>query len=171
MKNLILLILLVSNFTAFSQGGIFQKKNKNINQTEEKTEGKEVPKRTFKIIVKNNFSADENFILVGKTLIDNDWSIDKKDKDFYTIKSGTRELYKSRTGSYSLDFAIKDKSISVTGTCTVDITLNFGGAVSTNSSYRICYKGMNGSIAKDAFIKMAEFAKKLGTEFDFVTEQ
>lgn len=170
MKNLILIIFLASNLTAFSQGGLFQKKNKEASQNEEKYEGKEVPKRTYKIIVKNELSADDNFTLVGRTLIDNDWTIGSKDKDFYTIKSGSRELYKSGTGSYSLDFAIKNKSISITGTCTVDITLNFGGAESTNSSYRICYKGMNGSIPKDAFIKMAEFAKKLGTEFDFVTE-
>ncbi len=36
---------------------------------------KEVPNKTFKIIVINNLTADENFQLVGRTLIDNDYQI------------------------------------------------------------------------------------------------
>ncbi len=151
MKNLILLLLIACNLCAFS-------------------EPKEVPHKTYKIIVKNNLSADENFALAGRTLIDNDYTIAIKDKDFYTIKTAKRELYKSRMGSYFLNFSIKDHSISVTGECFADLTLNFGGVRTENSSFKICYKGMNGSLEKDAFIRMADFAKKMGTEFECVTE-
>lgn len=151
MKNLFLIILLVSCLSALA-------------------EPKEVPKRTYKIIVKNELSADENFSLVGRTLIENDWLIESKDKDFYTIKTGIKQMYKMRSGSYFLTFAIKEKSISVTGQCSPDVELDFGGVRTDKTYFKICYKGMNGSIDKDAFIKMAEFTKKLGAEFDFVTE-
>jgi len=151
MKNLILFIFLLLNLSTHS-------------------EPKEVPKKTYKIIVKNNLSAYDNFLMVGRALVDNDYTIESKDKDFYTIKTAKRELYNSRTGSYFLNFAIKAHSISVSGECFADLTINFGGIRSENSSFRICYKGMNGSLEKDAFREMAEFAKKLGTEFDFVTE-
>ena len=122
MKNLILLLLIACNLCEFS-------------------EPKEFPHKTYKIIVKNNLSADENFTLTGRTLIDNDYTIAIKDKDFYTIKTAKRELYKSRMGSYFLNFSNKDHSISVTGECFADLTLNFGGVRTENSSFKICYKG------------------------------
>ena len=170
MKNLLLIILLVLNLAAFSQGGLFQHKSKNINYSEEKINETEYPRKAYKIIVKNNLSADENYVLVGKTLLDNDWVIESKDKDFHTIKTAIREMYKSRTGSYFLNFTIKDKAIAIMGQCYVDLTMRIGFVESTNASYKISYKGMDGNLNKNAFLKMADFAKKLGTEFEFVTE-
>ena len=170
MKNIIVLIILITNLSIYAQGGIFQKKSKGIEQDDEKSELNQIPQRAYKIIVKNNLSSDENFILVARTLIENDWIIENKDKEFYTFKTGARELYKTRSGSYFLNFVVKDKSISLTGQCSPDIELSFGGVRSDKTYFKICYKGINGNIDKDAFIKMAEFSKKLGSDLEFVTE-
>ena len=151
MKNLIFILFIFFNYSTFSKTS-------------------DVPRLTYKIIIKNALTADENFNFVGRALIENDYQIETKDKDFYTIKSSPREIYKSRPGSYFLTFAVKNNEIDVTGQFACDIDLIIGVTKTDNSYSKICLRGMSGSIGRDAFIRMSEFAKKLGTEFEYITE-
>lgn len=129
----------------------------------------EIPKKAYKIIIKNSLSAEENFNLAGKTLIDNDYIIENKDKDFGTIKTGKKEIFKSRVGSFVINISVKENSISLTGQWSADIELNFGGAKSTNELYKLEYKGLPGDTRLAAFKKMNEFALKLGTDIQYIT--
>ncbi|POY34634.1 hypothetical protein C3K47_19290 [Solitalea longa] len=109
--------------------------------------------------------------MIGKKLIDNDFSIEKKDKDFFTIQSSPKNLEKLDV-SYYLSFVVKDSTIILTGMSKMNININFG-AVTTESSYdKIINKGMNGSPNKESFNAMLKFAKLFSeSDYEFITEK
>ena len=130
----------------------------------------EIPKHTWKIVIKNTLSADENFTLVGRTLAENDYTIDTKDKEFYTIKTSVREIGKSLTGTYYLNFAIKEGSISITGQYDAAMELNLGGVTAKSSPDKIENIGGRGSCPRISFGKMNDFALKLGSDPEYITD-
>ena len=147
MKNLILLLIITCSIASFGQQ----------------------PKKTWKIIVKNTLKADENFTLVGRTLIENDYFIDSKDKEFLTIKSGAREVG-NVSGRYFLTIAVRDSMIYVTGQTNADISITMYGVKSESEFEKISNKGARVSCMNIAFNHMNDFALKLGTNVEYVSE-
>lgn len=147
MKNLILIFVLAFNLSAFA----------------------EAPKKAWKIVIKNTLTADENFALVGRTLADNDYTIESKDKEFFTIKTGPREVGKI-SGRYFLSFSIRDKAIAVTGQTNCDVSISIYGAKSESSFEKISNRGARVSYMGYAFNHMNEFALKLGSDVQYITE-
>ena len=45
------------------------------------------PKKAWKILIKNSNSKEVNFQLIGQTIINNDFSIEKKDVDYLTMET------------------------------------------------------------------------------------
>jgi len=126
-------------------------------------------KKTWKILIKNNKSAEENFTLVGKTILENDFSIDKKDKEFLSIQTTPKSLEKLNA-TYYLNFAFKDSIIILTGMTKINISINLGGVTSESSYDKIINKGMSGSVNKESFNAMLKFAKLIPeSQYEFVT--
>lgn len=155
-----------------------RKKNKAVDdvyetgQVDNTQDLPEAPKKTYRILVKNNLSADENFTLVGRTLAENDFVIDVKDKEFYTIKTAPKNAWKN-SGRYLLIFSIKNNLISVTGQANVDMNVGFGigTRVGSEAAFNdIVNKGMKGSFYQVSFSRMQDFAMKLGTELEYITQ-
>ncbi|KIA92901.1 hypothetical protein OA93_22770 [Flavobacterium sp. KMS] len=128
------------------------------------------PKKTWKILVKNNKTAEENFKMIGQTLIENNYSIEKKDKEFLFIQTSPKNLQKLNA-SYFLNFTFKDNLIILSGMSKMNISINFG-SITTESNYeKIINKGMRGSIMKESFNEMLQFATLLPkSEYDFITD-
>ena len=130
------------------------------------TEIKDVPEGTKKIVVVNNLSALENYNLVLNVLTDNDFEIEKKDKELLVIKSGSKSL--PEKGSYHLNFECKDNSIEIKGKLSAVITFSSGNGVSVEEiTEDITNKGLNGSIYKTAFIEMHKTASLIGTNYKY----
>lgn len=145
MKKLLLLFVLIGSIQAIAQ---------------------EIPKKAYKIIIKNTLTADENFNLVGRTLADNDFTIESKDKEFGMIKTGIKPNGRfSQTFFYT--FAIKQNEIAISGQWSVNASMNFGGATAENSFWKIEYT--NGEF-KRVFNSMNTFALKLGSDLKYITE-
>ena len=154
MKNLIIICFVCFSSISFGQSNLLE----------------DPPKKTWKIIIKNKKTVEENFRLIGEKLIDNDFSIEKKDKDFYTIQSSPKNLDKLNV-SYYLNFVAKDNAIVLTGMSKMNITLNFGSVTSESSYDKIINKGMKGSPSKESFIVMFKFAKLFSeSDLEFIIQ-
>lgn len=128
------------------------------------------PKKTSKILIKNSNSKEVNFKLIGQTIIDNDFSIEKKDVDYLTMET-TPKVTESETSTYYLKFIAKDNLIILTGMGKSRINVSFANIEDEYS--KIKNVGMNGSIAKDQFNAMLNFVKLFPENentFDFIVE-
>jgi hypothetical protein len=154
MKKFTILLLLLNSFIVLGQ----------INTIDNP------PKKTWKILIKNSNTKELNYQLIGQTLIDNDFSIEKKDLDFLIIETKP-QLTKAETSMFYLNFIAKDNSIILTGMGKSRINTNLIGVEDEYS--KIKNIGMRGSIAKDQFNAMINCAKlfdKDGNTFEFITE-
>jgi len=89
-------------------------------------------------------------------LLDSHFLIDKKDEILGTIKTERRDInYEKQKGGFIiLTIRIKDSSAYINGNCGIDMTSFRQGIL----EYRIENRGMKGSVIKDAFNLMNEFA-------------
>jgi hypothetical protein len=122
---------------------------------------KNIQKGTSKIVLHNNLTKSENFQLIGENLVENDYQIDKANKDFWIISTVPKSLEKLNV-IYLLNFVAKDSSISITGTFKINVTIKMNHVESEFSFDKIENKGMQGSPVKEAFLKMYAFACILG---------
>jgi len=172
MKSIVLFLIVICSFSAFAQKDKKQKYDNEGYVIDEK-EGIDLqaPKKTWKIIVHNNLSADANFTLVGRTLIDNNYTIQIKDKEFYSIQTAPTDVSKKLPGSHFLIFSIKDSTIAVTGKFILNMSIGFGYGVKSEPQYqKIVNSGMKGSILKESFLKMYSFAKLLGNNLTYIAD-
>ena len=128
------------------------------------------PKKTWKILIKNSNNKEVNYQLIGQVLIDNDFSIEKKDLDYLTIETKPK-LTSAETSIFYLNFIAKDNLIILTGMGKSRININLAGIEDEYS--KIKNIGMRGSIAKDQFNSMINCAKlfdKDGNTFEYIFE-
>ena len=153
MKTILGLLFILISVTAQAQVEKYPQSDEEVNT---KTII-QAPKKTYKILVKNKLTATENFELVGRTLAENDFVIEIKDKEFKTIKTAAKNIGKTTKG-YRLIFSMRDHEISVTGQATL-------------ASFSIIVKkGQGGSFIQLCFARMQEFALKLGADLVYITE-
>ncbi len=128
------------------------------------------PKKAWKILIKNSNNKEVNFQLIGQTIIDNDFSIEKKDVDYLTMET-TPKVTEGQTSTYYLKFIAKDNLIILTGMGKSRINVSLANIEDEYS--KIKNIGMSGSVAKDQFKAMLNFAKLFsdnGNEFEFIVE-
>ncbi|WP_396167631.1 hypothetical protein [Flavobacterium sp.] len=151
-KIFFLLILLVNAFFATAQTNSIGKP----------------PKNTWKILIKNSNTKEVNYKLVGQTIIDNDLSIEKRDEE-YLIMTTSPKLTENESSIFYLKIIAKDNLITITGMAKSRINTNLVGIDEEYS--KIINKGMSGSILKDQFNSMLNFAKLFtNSEFEFISE-
>ena len=166
MKTLVTLMIVLFSMTLTAQDDVY-------GPIEKKSDAKNSPigpKKTWKIVVKNDLSADENFNLVGRTLIENDYLIENKDKDFYTIKTTPSATDGNKAIIHFLYFVIKDKSIVVTGKSLVDVSFAISGVRRDDAFDKISNIGMKGSPARITYFAMHSFALKLGSDIEYIND-
>uniref|UniRef100_UPI00404A87AB hypothetical protein n=1 Tax=Gelidibacter sp. TaxID=2018083 RepID=UPI00404A87AB len=119
----------------------------------------DIPKGATKIIINNELSAKDNFDLVIKNLLDNDYFIDAKDTELFTVKTQSKKVNKW-TGLYFLNIRTMDKEIQLSGMFKTGIDITLSGVRSTDEYDTVTYRGMKGSLFILAFEKMDEIALK-----------
>jgi hypothetical protein len=122
----------------------------------------DIPKGATKIIINNELSAKDNFDLVIKNLLDNDYFIDAKDTELFTVKTQPKKVNKW-TGLYFLNIRTMDKEIQLSGMFKTGIDLTLSGVRPTDEYDTVTYRGMKGSLFILAFEKMDNFASKLNS--------
>lgn len=125
------------------------------------------PKKTWKILIKNNNNKDANFKLAGQIIIDNDFSIEKKDFDYLTLETSPK-VTDGKTSTYYLKLISKDNLIVLTGMAKSRINVQLANV--EEEYLKIQNIGMKGSIFKDQFDSMFNFAKLFNSEIEFITE-
>lgn len=107
---------------------------------------------------------------LGKTIIENDFSIEKKDKEFLSIQTSPKNL-ENLNAVYYFNFTFKDSLIVLTGMSKINISMNFGAITSESNYDKIINKGMRGSVNKESFNEMLKFAKLIPeSEYEFITD-
>lgn len=134
----IIIVLLILPFSLFGQSTPF--------------------KGAQKVVINNTLTAKDNFDLAVKTLLDNDYFIESKNAELYTIKTQPRQVNK-HTGLYFLNIRSRDNGIEVSGMFKSGIELNISGVNSTDNYEPIVSRG---GLYKVAFNNMNEFSMKLG---------
>lgn len=148
MKKLVLIICLsLFTFNLFSQ----------------QIERIKPPKKAYKIILTTKMEKSANFINVIESLLDNDFIIKKKDKEYGTIKTEPEALNKLN-GSYFINIRVKNNLIYLTGKCNMNFSIDYGNVESNFEWSKIINKGMKGSLLKESFKQMLEFALKIKYE-------
>lgn len=100
----------------------------------------DIPKGTTKIIINNELSAKDNFDLIIKTLLDNDYFIAIKDSETFTIKTEPKKPVKGH-GLYYMNIRAVDKEVHISGMWKSGIELSLGGVNSTDSYEPIIKRG------------------------------
>lgn len=117
------------------------------------------PKNSTKIVIKNVLTAKENYDLVSKTLLANDFFIESKDMDLFYLKTQSKPVNKW-TGVYFLNIIASDNQIQISGMMKSGQEINISGVVVKSEFEPIAFKGMNMSLYKEAFKVMDAFASK-----------
>jgi len=163
MKSILTLMFILVSMSLIAQDDVY-------GPTEKKSTTPQAPKKAWKIIIRNSLTADENFTMVGRTLADNDFTIETKDKEFYTIKTTIRDI-KKEAGRYFLSFSVRDNVISITGQAILDVNVSFVSGITKEAAFgKIQNRGMQGSFDKAAFVEMQKFALLLGKDLEYVVD-
>lgn len=137
-KRILILILLICSITAQSQ----------------------IPNKATKIIIQNDKTASENFDYVAKSLIQNDYFLDSKDKELFLIKTQPKQVNKW-TGMYYLNIVTVDNQIQISGQMNTGQEISMDIVTIASRWEPISFKGLNKSLYKLAFNHMDSFASKL----------
>lgn len=118
--------------------------------------GQAPPKRCSLIRVKN-----VTFKEAVTSLLDAGYFIEKIDSNFLTIRTEPQDYSKTKGGMISIDIRIKDSTAFITGHCGLtrgDFDSKGGNLMTVRYYYEIENRGMKGSIMKESFDKLNEFA-------------
>ena len=119
----------------------------------------DIPKGATKIIINNELSAKDNFDLVIKNLLDNDYFIATKDSETFTIKTEPKKPIKGH-GLYYMNIRAIDKEVHISGMWKSGIELSLNGVNSTDSYEPIIKRG---GAYIPIFDNMDNFASKLNS--------
>ena len=156
----ILAAILITFLTgsAMAQDDVYEVKSNTFKST--------AIKKADRIIIANEKSAADNFLLVKQILSDNDIEIASQDKDIFQIKSGQITITRGGASGY-YNFNCRQGKIVVTGFYKAGYDLNIGGVIAKDEYTKIQNRGIGGSITKEAWNKMDIFSQKLGDKITY----
>ena len=158
MKTLIIVCLCYTSLVTFAQDDVYNTKSNTFKST--------AIKKADRIVIANEKSAAENFIMVKQMLSDNDIEITSQDKDIFQIKSGQITITRGGASGY-YNFNCRQGKIVVTGFYKAGYDLNIWGVIAKDEYTKIQNRGMGGSITKEAWNKMDLFSQKLGEKITY----
>jgi hypothetical protein len=142
-----------------------------LASSKEKPKGseKEAPKKTWKIVVNNNLSADDNYKLIDNILTKKAIIVKARDNINNTMVISTKNNFKEKIVTYLLTLSVKDNSISVNGKYSTNIFVGPVYDVKSDKSFSvISNRGMKGSVSRETFAKMQAFALLLGSNLEYI---
>jgi hypothetical protein len=161
MKTRKIAILFLINMCSFL---VYAKENPNDSGKDA-----QAPNKTWKIIVNNNYPADENLKLIGNVLEKNAIIVNAKDN--HTMKISIKNNFKEKIVTYLLTLAVRDNAIDIAGKYSTNISVGpIYDEKSDKSFSKISNKGMKGSVSRETFSKMQSFALLLGSNLEYITE-
>lgn len=115
-----------------------------------------------KIVITNNLSAEQNYQLAAKTLLDQSYTIDKSDKEFYQLFSGGVKVYGEGVSRLlSLYVLSRDGSITVVGRTKKTEQLRIINTPQDTENYEpMIYK--KSLLLKNVYGKIFQYAKAVG---------
>jgi hypothetical protein len=123
-------------------------------------EYKLIPKNTKILKVYTGKPDTINFIDVTKLLIENNYEISRRDKEFLTIKTDFKQF--QGTGNYYLNIRCSNDTIYVWGLFRVGLSVEMFGVKSEDSLLEIIKKGSADSIYGMAFYTLYHSAMIFG---------
>ena len=123
-----------------------------------------VPKKANKIIIVNSMTLEENYIYVGKILVQNGYGLKTSNKDFGLFETAPKMLNRRQGWTGIFNVVVADSLITLTGQFTAGQSMNYGSGVRSEASYyEIKYMG-KGLYDNSAFFEMMDLAMKLGNK-------
>lgn len=115
-----------------------------------------------KIIIKNNNTAEQNYKIAAEKLLDQNYMIDKSDKEFHQLYTGSVKVYGEGVSRLmSLYVLSRDGSITIVGRTKKTEQLRLINTPQDTDNYEnMVYK--KNLLLKDVFGKMEAYAKSLG---------
>lgn len=110
-----------------------------------------------KIVVVNTSDAQTNFKTAITALLEHGYSIERKDDEYFTIKTQPRTIPKSIITCF-FNLYIKDSTIIISGMYDSNMGMNVGLFSSRTSFQDIVNKGMYDSDYKKAFAAMRKLS-------------
>lgn len=140
----------------------------NVKVSPPETDLDAIPKRTWKLVIHTNLSKEENYQLMGETLLEQDYMIEKTISEFHLIRTFPQG-YKKLGLDYILNLVARDSVVVLTG---LMINSETDKVVSLPDYSRIENRGMNGSPLRESFHEMVRLARILadGGEIEYVSE-
>lgn len=124
------------------------------------TKAQEPPKKSSKIIVAPNDSA-ELLNRIAITLLDKGFEIDRKDNELRTVTTKERSMPKGAAQT-KIQAHIIDTVIVFTSILCVQIEMNLYGVTSKPTFDPVTYSGIKGSYMRVAWNELDEIARKFG---------
>ncbi|RZJ92444.1 MAG: hypothetical protein EOO20_01680 [Chryseobacterium sp.] len=117
-----------------------------------------------KIIIKTGLSANDNYQIAAQKLLDQSYSIEKSDKEFFQLYSGTTPVYGEGVSRLlSLYVLSREGQIIIVGRTKRTEQLRIVNAPMDTDNFEIMpYK--NSRLMKEVFAKTAAYAKTIGSK-------
>jgi hypothetical protein len=148
MKKITIIILIIFNFSGYGQ------------VVKHDMDG--VPKKANKINVVNSMTFDENYIHVGKILVQNGYGLKTTNKDFGLFETAPKMMTRKQGWTVIFNVVVADSLITVTGQVTAGVSVEYSSGVISEASYNeIKYMG-KGLYDNSAFFEMMDLAMKFG---------
>lgn len=142
------------------QAQLADRVSENSKTTQPRIDLDAIPKGTWKLIIHTNKTKEENYQLMGETILEENYLIEEAIRDFYTIRTfpqGKRQMDRD----YILNLVAKDSTILLTG---LMINPFVDNGVSMPNYSKIENRGMNNAPLKESFREMVRIARILTGE-------
>ena len=128
------------------------------------------PKKTNKINIINSKTIEENYIYVGRILVQNGYGLKTSNKDFGLFETSPKPLNRKKAWTGIFNIVVADSLISVSGQVNSGVSLSFGAATSEASYSEINFMG-KGLYDNSAFYEMNDLALKFGDNIKYLNQK
>lgn len=168
MKNILCIIALSLGMFSNLQAQVTDKSSEQSKVSQSEIDLDNIPKKAWKLVIHTNKTQEENYQLMGETVLDENYLIEKAFKDFHTIRTfpqGKRKMDRD----YILNLVAKDSTIVLTGLMINPFKVN---EVSDLDYAKIENRGMNDAPLKSCFREMVRLAWIMAGdgEIEYVSE-
>lgn len=169
MKKIICMIGFSLLMFSSIQAQVVNKASDNTKITQPEIDLDEIPKGAWKLIIHTRKTREENYQLMGETILEENYLIEKAFRDFYTVRTfpqGKRKMDRD----YILNLVAKDSTIVLTGLMINPFKVN---EVSDQDYAKIENRGMNDAPLKACFREMVRLARIMAGdgEIEYVNEE
>ncbi|HET6558383.1 MAG TPA: hypothetical protein VFG54_13780 [Prolixibacteraceae bacterium] len=168
MKKILCMILLGLFMISNIHAQWVEKTSDSIKATQPVIDLKAIPKGAWKLVIHTNKSKEENYQLMGETLLEEDYMIDKAIRHFHNIRTFPQG-HKKMGRDYILNLVARDSTIVLTG---LILNAEEDNVVSMPDYARLENRGMSDSPMRECFREMMRIAMILAGdgEIEYVSE-